>query len=455
MPVDASIPLQATGPAPITLNSISQMMQLKQQITQQKQAQAVQNSLAAIYGNPDNLGPDGLPKPDAIRQISSISPQMGIQLQTQKAKIDADKSLQQERTVNAYKAKAETIHNDLLDPSIVAYDSARESGMPEAQARAKAQQVYNDSREALQKSGMFSAEEIATMPTGFDPDRARAGAIKYKDYLGIQEKKKADDRADERQSNTERHEGVMESIAEARLGQSEKRSAEASEGGGANLTPDAVKAAAARYNLDGTLPPMGMGKAGAAARDQILNTAADLAKGSGVDPTQQRIDQLDSKASAAARTGLEKTINNVQLAEKTALGSAKQVEDISKGYDRTSSPLANKGINAYRSAIQGDPQLSKLSTAVNTLKNEYTKVMTGSGQSTDAARAEADHLININMGHDQLMASIGQMKAEMEQAREGAIQQSRDLSTKSTRDSGKGSSPGKTLTYDPATGTFK
>ena len=52
-----------------------------------------------------------------------------------------------------------------------------------------------------------------------------------------------------------------------------------------SFTPAAIDNAAARYNIDGTLPPMGMGKGGSAALSN-LNRAAELA--SGVDGTDQR-----------------------------------------------------------------------------------------------------------------------------------------------------------------------
>jgi len=59
------------------------------------------------------------------------------------------------------------------------------------------------------------------------------------------------------------------------------------------FTEAAINNAAARYNIDGTLPPMGMGKGGATARSLILNRAAELA--SGVDGTDQRVAQLTTK----------------------------------------------------------------------------------------------------------------------------------------------------------------
>lgn len=67
----------------------------------------------------------------------------------------------------------------------------------------------------------------------------------------------------------------------------------------APISDAAILNAAARYNLDGTLPPMGMGANAAAGRSAILNKAAELA--AGIDPTLQRQNQLSAKGSAAAQ----------------------------------------------------------------------------------------------------------------------------------------------------------
>jgi hypothetical protein len=77
------------------------------------------------------------------------------------------------------------------------------------------------------------------------------------------------------------------------------RARDANNGSEAQFTPEAITNAAARYNIDGTLPPMGMGKTGAQGRSAILNKAAELAATAGVTPDQQRRDQLETKVNIA------------------------------------------------------------------------------------------------------------------------------------------------------------
>lgn len=452
--VNASIPLQAQGPAPITLNSIAQMMQMQQQVKQAKQQQQIQNSLAAIYANPANLGPDGLPNAQAIQSIGRISPQVAQQMTTQRATVDEKMALTSQHQMEAGQSAQKNIQSMVRDPALNAYDEALASGKSPQQAQQIAQGIYSDGLGSLFGGGYVPDAMKEQVPKNFDAVRVRANSLSYKDQQNLNQKQSTQaDTQDYRKAELGiRQEDV--GIANARLGIEEHRegreSGKDASGGAGGLSPDAIKDAAARYNLDGTLPPMGMGKAGMELRTQILNQAAGMA--SGVDATKQRESQLESKAAASARSGLEKTANNIQLAEKTALGSADMVENASKNYDRSSSPLANRSINAFRSNIMGDPKYQKLQNDVTTFKNEYVKVMSGAGQATDSSRAEADHLVNTDMSHEQLMAGMSEMKKEMQQVREQAIQATR---ADSSQQINKGSGSDKTLTYDPATGTFK
>lgn len=423
MPIDPSIPLSAQGPQPITLNSIAQLMEMQQQVQQMKTQRAMQNALAGIYANPDNLGPDGMPNAEAIQKLARISPQAAQQMTVQKAGLDEKLALTSQHQAEAGLNAQKNIQSLVRDPSLNAYDQALASGKSPQQAQQIAQQIYSEGMDQLFQSGSIPDQMKQQLPKSFDPVHTRATSLSYKDAQALNLKQQSEQQKEGYQDTELKLRAQQIGIAEQHLGidaDRERREAgKDAAGGGQDLSDAAINAAAARYNVDGTLPPMGMGKAGMSLRTEILNRAASMAGGK--DPTQQRQDQLTQKASASARSALERTANNIELAEKTALGSADMVEKASASYDRSSSPLVNRTMNYYRSNISGDPKYQKLQNDITTFKNEYVKVMTGAGQATDSARGEADHLVNIDMSHDQLMAGMSEMKKEMQQVRESAI----------------------------------
>lgn len=453
MPIDPSIPLAVQGPQPITLNSIAQLYQMQQQIKAQKQQQAVQNSLAAIYANPANLGPDGLPNAQAIQNIGRISTQAAQQLTIQRAAVDEKLALTSKDQMEAGQTAQKNIQALVLDPAINTYDQALASRKTPQQAQQLAQQAYSDGLQKLFAGGYVPDSLKAQMPQNFDPVRVRANSLSYKDQqsLALEQNQQQDTQVyRQAQISLDQERVGLEAQRTGMEGERLSREKDADAVGG-QLSPEAIRDAAARYNVDGTFPPLGMGKQGLWVRNAILNTAADMQKGK--DPTDQRIDQLAGKAAGQARGQLEKTVNNIQLAEKTALGSADMLTKSSEAYARSTSPIVNRNLNEFRSQVEGDPKFAAFAANLNTFKNEYIKVMTGAGQSTDAARAEADHLVNTSMSHEQLMAGVDQLKQEMQNVRENAIKAARQESSAQTKSPETGG--GKTLTYDPATETFK
>lgn len=454
MPLDPNIILAGAqrAPQPFSMNSIAQLMQMKQMQIQMREQEAVRNSLAQIYSDPKNLGPDGMPNAQAIQTLARVSPQMAQQMMMNRATIQEKQAMTSKDQLQAGMDAQKNIQSIVRDPALNAYDDALAKGKTPQQAQQIAQGVYSDGLQNLFTGGYVPDAMKNQVPMQFDPVRVRANSLSYKDRMALEQKQKTqqatqDYRAAELGMGQQRL-----GMENARLGMEQERTNLAAGrdavGGASGLSDDAITAAAARYNVDGTLPPMGMGRAGMSLRTEILNRAAKLAAGQ--DPTAQREGQLTRKAAASARSALERTANNIQLAEKTALGSAEMVEKASANYKRSDSPLINRGINAYRSDVAGDPNYQKYANDIATFKNEYVKVMTGSGQATDAARNEADHMINPAMSHEQILAGISEMKKEMERVRESAIQSARESSTKQITPSS-----GKTLVYDPATGTFK
>ena len=215
-----------------------------------------------------------------------------------------------------------------------------------------------------------------------------------------------------------------------------------------SFTPAAIDNAAARYNIDGTLPPMGMGKGGSAARSQILNRAAELA--SGTNGTDQRVNQLTTKASASTLLQLKKTKTMIKAFEEMANKNADIALEMSEKVDRTGSPVVNRWIQAGRSKLLGDDDVSTFNTAVNVFANEYAKIMSGSMGNTpvsDSARKEAHEILNTAQTPAQLRANIKLLQREMknriiglDESEHELIQQMKSAST-STKKEDEGKKP--------------
>src|ERR1700744_4364161 len=109
MATDPSIILAGAPPPPqgFTLNSVAQLMQMRQQAQQMRTQQAMQNALASIYANPANLCPDGMPNAAAMQKLAQVSPQAAQQMTVQKAGLDEKLALtsqhQAEAGLNAQK----------------------------------------------------------------------------------------------------------------------------------------------------------------------------------------------------------------------------------------------------------------------------------------------------------------------------------------------------------------
>ena len=181
-----------------------------------------------------------------------------------------------------------------------------------------------------------------------------------------------------------------------------------------SFTQAAIDNAAARYNIDGTLPPMGMGKGGSAARSQILNRAAELA--SGVNGTDQRVNQLTTKASASTLLQLKKTKTMIKAFEEMATKNADIALEMSAKVDRNGTPVVNRWFLAANNKIAGDVDTATFNTAINVFANEYAKIMSGSMGNTpvsDSARKEAHEILNTAQTPEQLEANIRLLQREM------------------------------------------
>lgn len=204
--------------------------------------------------------------------------------------------------------------------------------------------------------------------------------------------------------------------------QAERHFNETNSGSDVPITGDAISNAAARYNIDGTLPPMGMGKAAAAGRSAILNKAAELAAASGISANDQRIAQIGNKANTAALSKIQQQQTMIGAFEKNFNMNADIALEYSAKVDRTGVPLANKWINAGKRSIAGDPDLSAYDQAIKSTVNEYAKIVSGSMGNTALAEGEikkVEGLLNAAQTPAQVNAVINLMKRETQNRMKG------------------------------------
>ncbi len=199
------------------------------------------------------------------------------------------------------------------------------------------------------------------------------------------------------------------------------------------FSPGAIDAAAARYNLDGTLPPMGLGKSGALGRSRILNRAAEISGGDDLSPEDQRIAQIGNKANAAALSKLQQQQTMVGAFERNFVKNADIVEEYSKKVDRTGVPILNKWINAGKRNVGGDPELAAFDVAVKAVSNEYAKIISGSMGNTATAQGEIQKvaaLLNAAQTPAQVTEVVNLMRRETQNRMHG-FEEEKDVLRKS------------------------
>jgi hypothetical protein len=186
---------------------------------------------------------------------------------------------------------------------------------------------------------------------------------------------------------------------------------DAGDAANSTFTPEAIANAAARYNFDGTLPPMGMGKAGSAGRAAILNEAAR--QKAGVDPSQQRADQLGNKNDVAARGAAVKSFATgkdgqaVQSAN-TALNHLDTIRQLAEAQKSGDIQAFNRAARALGSQL-GQSAPTNLNAALIMVAPEVSKAVVGSG-GTGHERDQAIQALNPNGSPDQIIGATQTMQ---------------------------------------------
>lgn len=185
-----------------------------------------------------------------------------------------------------------------------------------------------------------------------------------------------------------------------------------------DLTPEARDMAANQFAMSGQLPPMGMGKAGAKVRTDIMNRAAELYKG--LDIASQKAAYEANKSSLVQ---LQKQRENIGAFENTAKKNIDLFLDTAGKVVDTGSPLANSLARNISGKMLGSPDQAAFDAARQVAVNEIAKVTSGGGLSSvlsDSARHEIAAFNPANATLAQTVAVMRLLKKDMEN-RTGSI----------------------------------
>lgn len=180
------------------------------------------------------------------------------------------------------------------------------------------------------------------------------------------------------------------------------------------FTPEAIGNAADRYNVDGTLPPMGMGKAGSAGRAAILNEAARRKAAEGISGTDQRIAQLGAKGEAQAKAASLRAYSaagkegQAIQATNTGLNHLETIEQLAQAQKNGQTQLFNSIANKLAAAT-GQPAPTNLAAAITMVAPEVSKAVIGAAGGQEE-RANFAKNFNPNGSPEQALQGIGVIK---------------------------------------------
>ena len=212
--------------------------------------------------------------------------------------------------------------------------------------------------------------------------------------------------------------GELLTAETARRGQNmtNARSREANDGNSSSgFSDEAINNAAARYNMDGTLPPMGMGKGGSDARTKILNRAAEQA--SGISGSDQRSNQVNFKGDSAARNASVKSYSAngkegmAIQATNTAMNHLDTIEKLAIA-QKNGDTLAFNKIANYISEQTGQAAPTNLRAAISMVAPEVSKSVIGASGGQEERKTFA-HNFNPNASAQQALEGIAVIKELM------------------------------------------
>jgi hypothetical protein len=212
----------------------------------------------------------------------------------------------------------------------------------------------------------------------------------------------------------------------------EKAAGAGPDAGALKLDPVGLDFVAQNYAKTGQMPPMGMGKAGVAVRQQIITRAAQLASGTGPPLVTGTGDLASNRAGYTADTGslkaIQANLDAVTAFKNTAFKNVDQVYAALDKIPDTGSPVANDFARGVAQKVFGSKEVSNFNTALQVIKPEFARIMSQpglTGQLTDQAQGDVKAVLGGSFTRAQLRGAIDVLKQDSNN-REQMYTQQRD-----------------------------
>lgn len=224
MPIDPSIPLAVQAPKNDVGQSIMQAYTLADLINKQKAEQALRAELSA----PGAVDPSsGQLTTDAIQKVMRISPQAGMALQ--KNAVDV---AEKQSTIDKNRAQTKNFdyehgvkQMDALAQAggalMTQYSTLLKQGVPEQQAIAQIQPLYEKALGDLKSGGLIDDAHFANVPKEFNPalvSNEVFSALNLKDQFAVKHQQNQEALEQSKATETQRHNRIEEGQGAQRIG---------------------------------------------------------------------------------------------------------------------------------------------------------------------------------------------------------------------------------------------
>lgn len=191
-------------------------------------------------------------------------------------------------------------------------------------------------------------------------------------------------------------------------------------GGGSDpMTPDAIAFVGDYLIRTGQLLPFGMGNA--TNRGKVFDYVATHSDAGSVVSNKTNL-----AADQTSLTQTQRALDGTAAFENTARANAKVLGSYIQNLSDTGSPWLNRPLREWQAMAAGDPKMAGYRTALQTVVNEYSRLLTANpnmtGEMSDTARKEGARLLDGSLTVGQLLESLAVLERDA-QNRIGSYQE--------------------------------